>query len=244
MALCEAIGLAKRFGGVTALHGVTLAFEPATIVALIGPNGSGKTTLFNLLGGQLRPSGGRIRWRDQEITAWPPHRRCRAGISRTFQVAQPFLDLTLTENVALGILYGAPTETIRRRSDVLDRAGDLLAEVGLAPRASQPARSLSLGDLKRLELAMALATRPALLLIDEVLAGQSPTSAQEILGYLARLRDQGVAICLVEHRLQALLAVVDRMLALHQGRLIAEGRPEEVIKSPAVLQAYLGEPST
>ncbi len=241
MALCEAIGLSRRFGGVTALHGVTLAFEPATIVALIGPNGSGKTTLFNLLGGQLRPSGGSIRWRGREITAWPPHRRCRAGIGRTFQVAQPFLDLTLSENVALGILYGAAAETIRRRSDALDRARELLEDVGLAPRASQAARSLSLGELKRLELAMALATRPALLLIDEVLAGQSPTSAQEILGYLARLRARGVAICLVEHRLQALLTVADRMLALHQGRLIAEGPPEVVIKSPAVLEAYLGE---
>ena len=232
MALCEAIGLTRRFGGNAALQDVTLGFEPATIVALIGPNGSGKTTLFNLLAGQLRPSAGTVRWRGREITAWPPHRRCRAGINRTFQVAQPFLDLTLSENVALG----------RRRRDALERAQEVLGEFGLAAKAASAARILSLGELKRLELAMAVATRPALLLVDEVLAGQSPTAAQEILGHLIRLRAQGVAICLVEHRLQALLLVADRVVALHQGRVIAEGRPEAVIKSPAVLEAYLGEP--
>lgn len=242
MALCEAIGLTRRFGGNFALQDVTLQFEPATIVALIGPNGSGKTTLFNLLAGQLRPSAGTVRWRGQEITTWPPHRRCRAGINRTFQVAQPFQDLTLSENVALGLLYGAPVEGTRHRREALERAQDVLSDVGLAAKAASAARTLSLGELKRLELAMAVATRPALLLVDEVLAGQSPTASQEILGYLARLRAHGVAICLVEHRLQALLAVADRMVALHQGRVIAEGRPEAVIKSPAVLEAYLGEP--
>lgn len=242
MALCEAIGLTRRFGGNAALQNVTVRFEPATIVALIGPNGSGKTTLFNLLAGQLRPSAGMVRWRGQEITTWPPHRRCRAGINRTFQVAQPFQDLTLAENVALGLLYGAPAEGTRHRREALERAQDVLGDVGLAAKAASAARTLGLGELKRLELAMAVATRPALLLVDEVLAGQSPTASQEILGYLARLRAQGVAICLVEHRLQALLAVADRVVALHQGRIIAEGRPEAVIKSPAVLEAYLGEP--
>lgn len=242
MALCEAIGLTRRFGGNAALQDVTLGFEPATIVALIGPNGSGKTTLFNLLAGQLRPSAGTVRWRGQEITTWAPHRRCRAGINRTFQVAQPFLDLTLAENVALGLLYGAPAEGTRQRPEALERARDILSDVGLAAKVASAARTLSLGELKRLELAMAVATRPALLLVDEVLAGQSPTGSQEILGYLTRLRTQGVAICLVEHRLQALLPVADRVVALHQGRVIAEGRPEAVIKSPAVLEAYLGEP--
>jgi len=241
--LCEVIGLSRRFGGNTSLHGVTLQFEPATIVALIGPNGSGKTTLFNLLSGQLPPSAGTIRWQGQDITAWPPHRRCRAGINRTFQVAQPFPDLTLSENVALGLLYGAPAEGPRGRRDALVQAQDLLGEVGLAARAQAVARHLSLGDMKRLELAMAVATRPALLLVDELLAGQSPRSAQELLAYLSRLRARGVAVSLVDHRLQALLAVADRAVALHQGRVIAEGKPEAVIKSPAVLEAYLGEPA-
>ncbi len=241
MALCEAIGLSRRFGGNVALQDVTLRLEPATIVALIGPNGSGKTTLFNLLAGQLRPSAGTVRWRGRDITDWPPHRRCRAGINRTFQVARPFLDLTLRENVALGLLYGRPLEAVGRR-DALARAQDVLGDIGLAAKAGEAARDLSLGELKRLELAMAVATQPALLLIDEVLAGQSPTAAQEILAYLARLRAQGSAICLVEHRLQALLAVADRAVALHQGRVIAEGRPGAVTKSPVVLEAYLGEP--
>ena len=241
MALCEAIGLSRRFGGNVALQDVTLRLEPATIVALIGPNGSGKTTLFNLLAGQLRPSAGTVRWRGRDITDWPPHRRCRAGINRTFQVARPFPDLTLRENVALGLLYGRPLEAVGR-CDALARAQDVLGDIGLAAKAGEAARDLSLGELKRLELAMAVATQPALLLIDEVLAGQSPTTAQEILAYLARLRAQGSAICLVEHRLQALLAVADRAVALHQGRVIAEGRPGAVTKSPVVLEAYLGEP--
>jgi len=241
VALCEAIGLSRRFGGNVALQDVTLRLEPATIVALIGPNGSWKTTLFNLLAGQLRPSAGTVRWRGRDITDWPPHRRCRAGINRTFQVARPFLDLTLRENVALGLLYGRPLEAIGR-CDALARAQDVLGDIGLAAKAGEVARDLSLGELKRLELAMAVATQPALLLIDEVLAGQSPIAAQEILAYLARLRAQGSAICLVDHRLQALLAVADRAVALHQGRVIAEGRPEAVTKSPVVLEAYLGEP--
>lgn len=241
MVLCEAIGLSKHFGGNAALQGVTLQFEPATMLAVIGPNGSGKTTLFNLLAGQLRPSAGSIRWQGQDITDWPPHRRCRAGISRTFQVAQPFLDFTLSQNVALGLLYGGRAERPRARRDAMAEAKDRLGEVGLAAKAHEVARTLSLGELKRLELAMAVATRPALLLVDEVLSGQSPGSAQAILEYLSRLRDQGVAISLVEHRLQALLAAADRAVALHQGRVIAEGRPEAVFKSPAVLEAYLGE---
>jgi len=241
VALCEAIGLSRRFGGNVALQDVTLRLEPATIVALIGPNGSGKTTLFNLLAGQLRPSAGTVRWRGRDITDWPPHRRCRAGINRTFQVARPFLDLTLRENVALGLLYGRPLEAVGR-CGALARAQDVLGDIGLAAKAGEAARDLSLGELKRLELAMAVATQPALLLIDEVLAGQSPIAAQEILAYLARLRAQGSAICLVDHRLQALLAVADRAVALHQGRVIAEGRPEAVTKSPVVLEAYLGEP--
>ena len=241
MVLCEAIRLSRRFGGIMALQDVTLRIQPGTIVALIGPNGSGKTTLFNLLAGQLRPTAGRVIWRGQEITSWPPHRRCRAGINRTFQVAQPFPDLTLSGNVALGLLYAGTARGARRR-DVEEQAREVLSQLGLAAKGGVIARTLSLGDLKRLELAMAVATRPALLLVDEVLAGQSPASAQEILGYLVRLRDQGVAICLVEHRLKALLAVADRMVALHQGRIIVEGNPEAVIKNPAVLEAYLGEP--
>jgi branched-chain amino acid transport system ATP-binding protein len=232
----------KRFGGVTALDRVTLALEPSTITAIIGPNGSGKTTLFNVLAGQLRPSAGTVRWQGQDITAWPPHLRCRAGINRTFQVAQPFLDLTLAENVAIGLLYGMRVAPPRRR-EALGEARRLMEEIGLAERAGLPARSLSLGDLKRLELVMALATKPALLLIDEVLAGQSPASAQEILRYLQRLRTSGLATCLVEHRLKALLPVVDRVVALHQGQVIAEGSPAVVIKSPAVIEAYLGEPA-
>jgi branched-chain amino acid transport system ATP-binding protein len=220
--LCEAIRLSRRFGGIMALQDVTLRIQPGTIVAIIGPNGSGKTTLFNLLAGQLRPTAGRVIWRGQEITAWPPHRRCRAGINRTFQVAQPFPDLTLSENVALGLLYAGTARGARRR-DVEEQAREVLSQLGLAAKAGVIARTLSLGDLKRLELAMAVATRPALLLVDEVLAGQSPASAQEILDYLVRLRDQGVAICLVEHRLKALLAVADRMVALHQGGSSSRG---------------------
>ena len=243
MALCEAVGLTRHFGGVLALQEVTLSLEPATIVAIIGPNGSGKTTLFNLLAGQVRPTAGTVVWRGRDITAWPPHRRCLAGINRTFQVARPFLDLSLAENVAVGVLYGAPGVAARRRPAALEQARALLEEVGLEAKAAATARTLSLGDLKRLELAMAQSTRPDLLLVDEVLAGQSPSSAQDILRHLGGLRSRGVTICLVEHRLKALLAVADRVVALHQGRIIADGEPEVVMKSPAMLDAYLGEPT-
>jgi len=241
--LCEAIGLARRFGGVVALQDVTLLLEPATIVAIIGPNGSGKTTLFNLLAGQVRPTAGTVLWHGRDITRWAPHRRCRAGINRTFQVARPFLDLTLAENVAIGLMYGAAGAIARRRPDALQKSQALLEEVGLDAKAASAARTLSLGELKRLELAMAQSTRPDLLLVDEVLAGQSPSSAQDILRVLGRLRSQGVSICLIEHRLKALLEVADRVVALHQGRTIADGNPEDVMKSPAVLDAYLGEPA-
>jgi branched-chain amino acid transport system ATP-binding protein len=240
MPLCEAVGLTKRFGGVTALEGVTLSLEPATIVALIGPNGSGKTTLFHLLGGQLRPTTGMIRWRDQEITRWPPHRRCRAGISRTFQVAQPFPDFSLTENVALGLLHAVAGEASPGWHPAHAATRDILADVGLKAPASQAARSLSLGELKRLELAMALATQPALVLLDELLAGQSPTAAHDLLGFLTRLRATGLCICLIEHRLEALLSVADRVVALHEGRVIAQGKPEVVVRDPQVLDSYLG----
>lgn len=240
MPLCEAIGLSKRFGGIAALEDVTLSLEPATIVAIIGPNGSGKTTLFHLLGGQLRPTTGVIRWRDREITRWPPHRRCRAGINRTFQVAQPFPEFSLAENVALGLLHGSPGDPRQKRHEAHAATRDILAEVGLLAQSSQPARSLSLGELKRLELAMALATQPALILLDELLAGQSPTAAKEILEVLTRLRATGLCICLIEHRLEVLLSASDRMVALCQGRIIAEGKPEEVVRNPRVLESYLG----
>lgn len=240
MPLCEAVGLTKRFGGVTALEDVTLSLEPASIVALIGPNGSGKTTLLHLLGGQLRPTSGVIRWRGQEITRWPPHRRCRAGINRTFQVAQPFPEFSSAENVTLGLLHGAPGDPAGRRHGARAAAEEILTEVGLIEQASQAARSLSLGALKRLELAMALATRPALILLDELLAGQSPTAVHDLLGVLSRQRAAGVSICLIEHRLEVLLSVADRVVALHAGRLIAEGKPEAVVRNPQVLDSYLG----
>jgi branched-chain amino acid transport system ATP-binding protein len=240
MALCEAVGLTKGFGGVAALDGVSLRLDPAAITALIGPNGSGKTTLLNLLGGQLRPSAGVVRWRGENITRWPVHRRCRAGITRTFQVAQPFLDLPLIENVRLGILFGAPRGASSGRQ-ATERSRQLLEELGLGDRADARAGILSLGDLKRLELAMALATQPSLLLVDEILAGQSPSSIQGLLAFLGTRRSRGLAIVLVEHRLQALMRMVDRVIALRQGRIIAEGTPEAVLRDPAVVEAYLGE---
>ena len=240
MAVCEALDVVKHFGGVAALEGVSLRLESAAITALIGPNGSGKTTLLNLLGGQLRPSVGSVRWRGEDITRWPAYRRCRAGITRTFQVAQPFLDLSLLENVRLGALFGAPAS--RSRHEVTARARQLLGDLGLSTRASSRAGDLSLGDLKRLELAMALSTQPSLLLVDEILAAQSPSSIESLLAYLGALRTQGLAILLVEHRLQALMRTVDRVVALHQGHIIAEGIPEAVLRTPAVVEAYLGEP--
>jgi len=223
-----------------ALVGVALRAERGEIVGVIGPNGSGKTTLFNVISGQVRPDVGSIRLDGRELVGLPPHAICRLGVGRTFQLLNPFPHLGLVENVSVGLRFG---ELGARRPPraVAAEAERLLRFVGLGAKMNSRAHALSLGELKRLEVAMALSTRPHLLLLDEILAGASPAGIEQVLGLLRRLRDQGITMLVIEHRLRALAQVVDRMVALDQGVVVAEGTPAEVIRAPQVVAAYLGD---
>ena len=238
--MLEVRDLRKAYGGLVALAGVGLRAERGEILGLIGPNGSGKTTLFNAIGGQARPDAGSIRIDGRELVGLPPHAVCRLGVGRTFQLLNPFQHLPLVHNVAVGLRFGEPGP--RRSTRAVDREAErLLRFVGLGAKMGHAAHTLSLGELKRLEVAMALSTRPHLLLLDEILAGASPAGIEQALALVRRLRDQGITILIIEHRLKALARVADRMVALDQGIVIAEGPPAEVVRSPQVVAAYLGE---
>ena len=238
--LLEIAGVRKAYGGLVALEGVALGAERGEILGLIGPNGSGKSTLFNIISGQVSPDAGSVRLDGHELVGLPPHAICRLGVGRTFQLLSPFPYLSLTENVAVGLRFGDP-DARRAARAVTAEAECLLHFVGLGAKMLSPAFALSLGELKRLEVAMALSTRPHLLLLDEILAGASPAGIEQVLGLLRRLRDQGLTMLVIEHRLKALARVADRMVALDQGAVVADGSPGDVVRAPAVVAAYMGE---
>ena len=238
VALLTLEGVSKTFGGLMAVRGVDLEVVEGEILGLIGPNGSGKTTLFNLITGFYQPNGGRIRLQGVDVTGWPPPRLCKQGIARTFQLVRPFHNLSVLENVAIGRIYGR--EAVRDRRQAEAEGLELLELVGLADRSRVPARTLTLVDRKRLELARALATRPLLLLLDELLAGLNPTEVVLATELIRRIRDSGVTIILVEHLVKALFGVSDRVSVLNAGEKIAEGRPAAVASDQRVIDAYLG----
>ena len=238
--MLEIRGVRKAYGGLMALVGVALRAERGEVLGLIGPNGSGKTTLFNVIGGQVSPDAGSVRLDGRELVGLSAHAICRLGVGRTFQLLSPFQPLGLVENVSVGLRFGEPGVRRPARA-VTAEAERLLHFVGLGAKMHYPAYALSLGELKRLEVAMALSTRPRLLLLDEILAGASPAGIEQVLGLLRRLREQGITLLVIEHRLKALAQVVDRMVALDQGVVVAEGPPGEVVRAPAVVAAYLGE---
>ena len=237
-ALLELERVSKRFGGLSAVQNVDLAVEPGEILGLIGPNGAGKTTLFNLITGLYRPSEGQIRFHGRDVTALPPAIRCQLGIARTFQIVRPFPGLSLRQNVAVGRLYGRERAGSRRQAEAESR--ELLELVGLADRADRPASGLTLVDRKRLELARALATRPTLLLIDELLAGLNPPEVLAAMELLRRIRASGVTIVMVEHLVKAVFGLSDRVVVLSAGEKIAEGPPSAVAADQRVVDAYLG----
>jgi branched-chain amino acid transport system ATP-binding protein len=225
----------KRFDGLLAVDNASFAVEAGRISALIGPNGAGKTTLFSIISGFLTPSEGHIFHGGAEITGIPPYLLARRGIVRTFQVAQPFAGLTVHENIAIGAHLWR-----RARADALAAAAEVANTVGLGDLLGRPAASLTVAGRKRLELGRALAARPELLLLDEVLAGLNPSEVAAMVPIIRALAERGITILMIEHVMQAVMSLAELVFVLAEGRVIAEGSPAQVAANPAVVEAYLG----
>ncbi len=243
----QTIGLRKHFGGVLAVNGVDLSVAPGDVRAIIGPNGAGKTTLFNLLTGDLPHDSGRIYFAGEEVSGLPPHRLCRQGMGRTFQITSIFRRLTALENVQTAFLSHH-----RRHYNILmparrlyrDEAFALLERVGLHEQAEKPSGILPHGDQRRLELAIALASSPRLLLLDEPTAGMAPRERHEIMALVARIAgDTGLTVVFTEHDMDVVFAVARRITVLHQGAVLTEGSPATVRSNPDVQRVYLGQPA-
>ncbi|HEU4578549.1 MAG TPA: ABC transporter ATP-binding protein [Polyangiaceae bacterium] len=235
-ALLDVQGIGKSFRGLRALHQVSFRLGAGEILAVIGPNGAGKTTLFNLVCGVHAADAGQILLRDRRIDGLRPDQVCARGIGRTFQIVRPFAGLSVLENVMVGALRGERSLVIAR-----ERALAILKRLSLADKRDQPALTLTLPERKRLELARALATRPELLLLDEVMAGLRPTECDQLVRVLAELqREAGFAVLLIEHVLRAVRALAPHVLVLHHGELIADGPAQQVLREPAVIASYLG----
>jgi branched-chain amino acid transport system ATP-binding protein len=244
-ALLEIEGLSKRFGGIVASDAITLAVPAGELHAVIGPNGAGKTTLISQLSGQLASDAGRIRFGGDDITTLPMHRRSALGLARSFQITSLFLDVSALDNVALAVQAHAGHSfrfwrDARREAELRDPARAALERVGLGARADWPASALSHGEHRQLELAMALAGRPRMLLLDEPMAGMGPEESARMVALLRELKRE-LTILLIEHDMEAVFALADRITVLVYGRVIASGAPAEIRANPQVRDAYLGE---
>ncbi|MFN7192399.1 MAG: ABC transporter ATP-binding protein [Rhodospirillales bacterium] len=233
--MLEAQNITKRVGGLVAVSQASLKVAAGSIVALIGPNGAGKTTLFAAMTGFHRPDSGSVTFDGADITGLMPHAIARRGLVRTFQIVQPFGALSVRENIAVGAHLREPD-----RQTALARAGEIATRLGMGSMLDQPAATLTVAGRKRLEVARALATSPKLILLDEVMAGLNPTEIDEIVPIIRAVRDAGTTVLLIEHVMRAVMRLSERVYVLNQGRMIAEGTPQEVAARPEVVEAYLG----
>jgi branched-chain amino acid transport system ATP-binding protein len=236
--MLEGVNISKFFGGLAALKNVSFSLSMGEIVGLIGPNGAGKTTLFNVITGFTPPSSGIIRFKGRKISGLKPHKICKLGIARTYQIVKPFSNLTVLENVVVGMVSGRKKLSLSKaRSEALE----ILKLVGLENKEYVQAKNLTLMDKKMLELARALATEPEVLLLDEVCAGLNPAEIHRAVQLIKNLREQGLTIFWIEHIMRAIMTVADRIIVLHHGEKIAEGTPREIANDSKVIDAYLGE---
>jgi branched-chain amino acid transport system ATP-binding protein len=226
----------KRFGGLTAVRAVSLDVRERELVGIIGPNGAGKTTLFNVVSGYYRPEEGRVVFAGSDVTGRAPHDICRLGLTRTFQIVKPFGNLSVLDNVMIGALTRTPTVRAARAD-----AERVVETCGLAPYATARARALPIGLRKRLEVARALATRPRVLLLDEVMAGLNPTELGGMVDLIRRLHAEGLTVIVIEHIMAAMMRLAQRIVVLHHGEKIAEGTPAQIVADRRVVDAYLGE---
>ena len=245
MALLELTKVVKRFGGLTAVNDVNLAIEEGSLCGLIGPNGAGKTSLVAQLSGLLSSDSGHILFQGQDITAMATHERVRLGLARSFQITRLFKSFTVLENVALSIQARTGNSfsfwrPVKQEAELTDKAMSLLNELGLAPRADHQASELAHGEQRILELGLAVATQPKLLLLDEPMAGAGPVESERILNLILQLREQS-AILLIEHDMDAVFRLADRISVMVSGAVIATGTPQEIRHHPQVIAAYLGE---
>jgi len=239
MQILEGKNLTKHFGGLAAVHQVDFDIHEGEVVGLIGPNGAGKTTLFNLISGSLPTTGGEIRYKGKKITGLKPDQICKRGIARTFQSAKLFAGMSVFENVLAASLFG--TERTISVPDAEREAAELLEFVELSSVREMLARDLAIAHRKRLEVARALATKPDLLMFDEVMAGLNPTEVAQAMELITKIRKKGITIFMIEHVMKAIMNVCDRIIVLHHGSKIAEGTPEEIATSRTVIEVYLGE---